>query len=831
MNKDHIPYVLYDLSLAIGSEVRLAPLLVKTLQRLLFHTGFPVGLVVLDQTSGPDGVNGLLHSVIGDHVLLGRQGESVQWPSELLSGPAGTIDDHTCMARIGGSRNYRNALRMPVGESSTILLLSSTSVSDSALFPRILQPVLKNLDRSIRLVRDSERLTQTLESDLAQSKALLRTVIDTLPVMIGWKDRDSRYIGCNAAMALAAGVGRPSELIGKTDDELPWAGQAGQFQAEDRRVMESGTPMINYEERITSPSGEVVWVRGSKVPLREKEGQAIGVLCLVEDITESKQVENELKASESRYRAAFETTLDAIAIHRLSDGILIECNSGYLQATGLRRQELIGRTSNELGLWEDPRERQHLFELLERDGHVRNLEARFIHKDGTRIWGLVSASRVTMDGIPCLLSVTRDISGMKAAREELESYHQELEQRIQDRTAELAEAKSAAESANAAKSSFLANMSHEIRTPLNVISGMAHLIGLGGLTPEQAGRMDKLLGASHHLLDILGTILDLSRIEAGKMVLESSPLSVETVVESVVSMMREQAEEKGLILLAEVEPLRENLQGDSCKLQQALLNLVANAVKFTRKGSIRIAVRVLQTFPDRLILNFEVTDTGPGIHPDILPRLTEAFEQADNSITRAYGGNGLGLTITRRLAELMGGELGASSKPGVGSRFWFTCSLDCAAVIAAHHHVSSDDVRKTITERHHGRRLLLVEDDPANREITTLLLGKLGLLVDVACDGREALDAIARRGYALVIMDVQMPNVDGLEATRQLRLRDGWDKVPVVALTAGAFDEDRRNCFAAGMNDFISKPVEPSKLYQIVLKWLEDSPRKDLASC
>ena len=297
MKSDHIPYVLYDLSMAIGSEVRLAPLLIKTLQRMLLHTGFPVGIVVLDQTSCPDGVNGLLNSVIGDHVLLGRQGEFVQWPDELLTGPPGTLDDAACLDSIGGSRNYCCALRMPVGNSSTILLFSSAPISTSVLFPRILHPVLKNLDRSIRLVRDSELLTHTLESNLARSESLLRTVIDTVPVTICWKDRDSRYIGCNASMALAAGVASPSAAIGKTDDELPWAGQAGQFRAEDRRVMESGMPMISYEEPMTTSSGEVRWLRASKVPLREEDGQMIGVLCLAEDISASKQVENQLKAS------------------------------------------------------------------------------------------------------------------------------------------------------------------------------------------------------------------------------------------------------------------------------------------------------------------------------------------------------------------------------------------------------------------------------------------------------------------------------------------------------------------------------------------------------
>ncbi len=385
----------------------------------------------------------------------------------------------------------------------------------------------------------------------------------------------------------------------------------------------------------------------------------------------------------------------------------------------------------------------------------------------------------------------------------------------------LQEAKAASEAASRAKSAFLANMSHEIRTPLNAISGMAHLIRRGGLAPQQAERMSKLEGASEHLLGIIDAVLELSKIEAGKFALTRAPVQPQAVLSNVVSMLHDRAAAKRLALTSEIRGSPRQLVGDPTRLQQALLNYATNAVKFTDHGQVTLRAILVEEDATQAWLRFEVEDTGIGIPPEVLPRLFNAFEQADNSATREHGGTGLGLAITRKIAELMDGEAGARSTPGKGSLFWFTVRLDKAA---AEDRGTIDpleqDAEQRLRRECSGRRVLLVEDEPINREVAVELLRDTGLSVRTAEDGLEALELARTGAYDLVLMDMQMPRLDGLAATRALRAMPEWRNVPIVAMTANAFEEDRRACEAAGMSGFVSKPVEPRVLYATVLKWL-----------
>lgn len=402
-----------------------------------------------------------------------------------------------------------------------------------------------------------------------------------------------------------------------------------------------------------------------------------------------------------------------------------------------------------------------------------------------------------------------DISEIKQAEDQLATLNTDLALRVKQ-----------AEAATRSKSIFLANMSHEIRTPLNGILGMAYLMRQAGVSPLQAEQLDKIAASGKYLLRIINDVLDISKVEAGKIDLEDKEFVLSEMIQATLAVVSEQLKSKNLKLFVKVSGLPKLLRGDPTRLSQALVNYLSNAAKFTAQGSVTLRGSVEEETDHDYCLRFEVSDTGIGIAPEVSSKIFDAFEQADDSTTRKYGGTGLGLTITRHIVHMMHGEVGLTSTLGQGSQFWFTVRVGKGSPAAHSNLVIEESPEAQLRKKYVHKRVLIAEDDPINQEVASMLLKEVGIESDLVSDGVQALLRVKEQSYDLILMDMQMPEMDGLNATRAIRQLPHCVKLPIIAMTANAFAEDRNRCLAVGMNDFISKPVEPAVLYRVMLTWL-----------
>ncbi len=634
-------------------------------------------------------------------------------------------------------------------------------------------------------------------------------------IVIG-EPKSRRIVTCNPAFAHMLGYANPQEVEGIALLSIYPYERIEEIKAHIENADQSGNTC--FEIAYRHKDGSTIDAQVDLVSVKDANGNILYRVATVQNISDRKRAEEQLR----KLTKAVDQSPEGIIITDIN-GNIEYVNEAFCQNSGYKPEEILGKKPSVLKSNKTPVEVYiDLWKTLSR-GHSWKGEFTNIRKDGSEYIDFAKISPIRQpDGKTThFVSVQEDITQKKLVANELDQHRHHLEELIASRTKELIAAQTLAESANKAKSVFLANMSHEIRTPMNAIIGLSYLMQNSKLNSEQKRHLHQIDSSAQHLLAIINDILDLSKIEAGQMKLEQTDFNLDAIFDHINSMLSNQAKSKGINIIFDHVDVPVWLRGDPTRLSQALINYAANALKFTEQGSIWIRAKLLNETDKDFLLRFEVQDTGIGISQENLPILFEAFNQADISTTRKYGGTGLGLAITRKLANAMGGDAGVESTLGKGSVFWFTVKLQKGrGVENSKRSIESTNSVDVLRRNHAGARLLLADDNAINREVSLALLHSVGLFVDTAENGRIALNKVANNSYDLVLMDVQMPEMDGLSATKAIRALPGTKQLPILAMTANAFSEDRQTCLAAGMNDCIVKPTPPEILYNKLLIWL-----------
>jgi PAS domain S-box-containing protein len=565
---------------------------------------------------------------------------------------------------------------------------------------------------------------------------------------------------------------------------------------------------VTFETTHKTKDGRLIPVE-VRTHLLENPGEAIAI-SFARDISDRQLAEQEILYSRNLLSSIFNESTDAIFLVDNSTGLVFDCNSRAIQLFGVEnKSDLIGIRGGSLHKYPCT-EQEHL--KMKQDLESQNFfafETEYLKQNGEYFWGSMAAKIIKIAKQKINLVRLTDISERKQIELEIIQKNRDLEQ-----------ARTEAESANSAKGKFLAMMSHEIRTPLGAILGMTELLLTTELSEEQRELTQTMRHSGDILLNVINDVLDLSKIESENLELENQPFSLFNCVAESVRLNTNRANQKQLNLLFIIDPqCPEFFLGDSKRISQVLINLIGNAIKFTDRGEVKLRVssRLIQPSTELHEVQFSIEDTGIGIPADSFDRLFRPFSQVDASTTRKYGGTGLGLTICKQLCELMGGKIWVESELNRGSIFHFTVQI---SAIAPSVPILNQDSNKTPSEIPSNIRILLVEDNQVNVRLGQKMLGRLGYATNVVNNGVQAIAAVLLQDYDLVFMDVLMPEMDGLEATRQICLQVPIEKRPwIIAMTANAMEGDRQICLDAGMNDYISKPISLSAISAAIQHW------------
>jgi PAS domain S-box-containing protein len=634
-----------------------------------------------------------------------------------------------------------------------------------------------------------------------------------------FKDRDSRYLAVSAGWL--AGTERRrlvDHVIGQTDVEVFGATHGSETRADELHILETGEATLGKLEHETFEDEPDAWTETTMVALRDDEDRIVGTWGFSRDVTANVEAARALSANREALRASeelrsllFEHNPQPMWIRDQDTLRVVAVNIAALAMYGYSRDEFLELRVTDLVPPEDAE--TFLRSLGPAESESRAVlpvvvPGRHRRKDGSVMEVELTSTDVLLAGRPCRIASSKNVTARNRA------------------AAELAAARDMAVEASNVKSAFLATISHELRTPMNGVLGMTELLLDSELTDDQRELANQVSRSGDLMVELIDDVLDISRIETGRLELAISEFQLRETIEQSCAPVRLRADAKGVELDVQIaDDVPDRARGDGRRLRQVLLNLVANAVKFTHAGSVVVRVSLVPRAEPGCLIRVEVTDTGIGIERSSLQGVFEPFTQADASTTRIYGGTGLGLTIASELVALMGGTIGAESEPGIGSTFWIEVPLAFAPPVS----VSSSGS----TAAHSAVRplwdtppsVLVAEDSPVNQTVTARNLERCGCNVDIVSDGRQALEALAERRYDAVMMDCQMLELDGYDATAELRRREyGVRRTPVIAMTAHAMPSDRARCLAAGMDDYVSKPIRREQLIAALQRWIPSHP-------